>query len=548
MQDARRAPVVCGALGGYSRERVLAMGAACGAERDPAHEDASSILLLDREPLRWSGGRQRGLGWIDGGLWRQGATDWEGAARRGACGFVVEGRRRYLHSSVSGLGPIYWMEDRGATYFASRIEPLAETSPNRLSVDWDAWAAIIALRYPLGERTPFAEIRRLGPASTLQRPRPRSRVKASRWPWTEIEPTLAVEQGAEAAAAALRDALAPLEDEVVCPLSGGLDSRLLLATIASLGRASPLALTVSDDEGGRFEQDLAAPVAGKLGVPWEEIGAGAESYPAEWEERARRVEHQFVDHAWLVPLAHSVEGRSAPVLDGFALDSLQQTGARFHTPEVVGPSSPRAGSRALFDSLRRYGLAHQALEPRFEAPLIERARSQFEAVVRPLEGHPSQPVLSLYATRTVRGIATYPCGLLGRGAQVLAPACDDRVASALLSIPSSVKHEGSVHPLIQAHLAPQLDGMPSTSDASRAAPFLARRWRSEPALAMHRGYLADGPLAPYLAAELRSWLAEPKGELSSHLRLGMEAISLFHCWWQRYRDRLREADALELLD
>jgi hypothetical protein len=548
MQDARRAPVVCGALGHYSRERVLAMSAACGAECRAVHEDASSILLLDREPLRWSGGPQHGLGWVDGGLWREGAVDWREAARRGACGLVVEGKRRYLHSSVSGLGPIYWMEDRGVSYFASRIEPLVETSPSRLSVDWDAWAAIITLRYPLGERTPFTEIRRLGPSTTLQRRLGRSRVKAHRWPWTEIEPTLDLEQGAAAAAAALRDALAPLDDKVVCPLSGGLDSRLLLATVVSLERASPLALTVSDDEGGRFEQDLAAPVAQALGVPWEEIEAGVASYPADWEERARRVEYQFVDHAWLVPLAYSVEGRSGPVLDGFALDSLQQTGARFHTPEVVAPSRPRAGTRALFDSLRRYGLAHEALERRFEAPIVERTRSQFEAAVRPLEGHPSQPVLSLYATRTVRGISTYPSGLLGTAAQVLAPACDDRVASALLSMPSSVKHEGSVHPLIQAHLIPQLNGMPSTGDTPRKSLLLERRWRSEPALTMHRGYLAEGPLASYLAPELRSWLEEPEEELSPHLRLGMEAISLFHCWWQRYREHLREADPLDLLD
>src|SRR5512146_3245989 len=119
--------------------------------------------MLDREPLRWSGARRQGLSWIEGATWRAGASDWGEASRRGACGLVIEGRRRYLHSSVNGLGSIYWIEDGGAVYFASRIDPLVQTAPGRLSIDWDTWASIVALRFPVGERTPFAEIRRLEP-------------------------------------------------------------------------------------------------------------------------------------------------------------------------------------------------------------------------------------------------------------------------------------------------------------------------------------------------------------------------------------------------
>ena len=543
-----RAPLACGALGDYSRERVLAMSAALGGDPQPVHEDAGSILLLDRQPVRWSGSRQRGLGWIDGTLRRDDAADWEQASRGGACGLAIEGRRRFLHSSVSGLGPLYWIDQGGATYFATRIDPLVETSPTRLAVDWDAWTAIVAMRYPLGERTPFAEIRRLGPSATLRRRFGRTRVRAHRWPWCELEPRLDHAEGAEAVATALREVIAELEGSLALPLSGGLDSRLLLSTVVSIGRASPLALTVSDDEGARFEQEPAELVARTLGVPWEEVDATVEGYPVDWEERARRVEHQFVDHAWLVPLARRIESVPGPALDGFALDSLLQTGARFHTPEVIAPPTPRAGTRALFDRLRIYGLTHEALEPRFQAPLVERARAQFEAAARPFEGHPSQPVLSLYATRTVRGISTYPSGLLGTGAQVLAPAIDDRVATALLSVPSAVKREGSMHAAIQQHLAPRLLELPSTGDTERTPPVLPRRWRSEPALAMHRRLLEDGPLAPHLAPELLTWVSEPRrGELSPHLRLGMEAVSLFHSWWRRYRDFLREADPVDLL-
>jgi hypothetical protein len=60
--------------------------------------------------------------------------------------------------------------------------------------------------------------------------------------------------------------------------------------------------------------------------------------------------------------------------------------------------------------------------------------------------------------------------------------------------------------------------------------------------------LADGPLTQCLAPELQSWMsARPRPELSGDLRLGLEAIALLHAWWRRYRDRLHDVDAEELL-
>lgn len=545
---SNRAPIVCGALGSYDRERVLRIAAASERECRVVHQDERSILMLDREPLHWGGRRQRGLGWIEGEIWRGAAEDWEGAARIGACGLVLEGRRRFVHSSVNGIAPVYWIEGDGATYFASRIDPLVQAAPDKLSIDWDAWAAIVTLRHPLGEHTPFAEIRRLGPSGTLRRRLGRGRSRSHRWAWAEIEPSLDAEQGAEGAAEALREALAPLrEGQVICPLSGGLDSRMLLSALPRSG-AEITAITVSDDEGDRFEEDLAAPVAQALGVAQELLGASIEDYPADWEERARRVEHQLVDHAWQAPLARRIAGAGAPVTEGFALDTFMQTGARFHTPEVVSPPTPRQGNLALFDSVRRYGHAHHALALQFHEPLIERSRSQFAAAVESLEGHHSQPTVALYATRTVRGISTGPSGMLGRDAQVICPAVNDGVATAILSVASTEKTDRRLQTAIQRRLAAPLAGMPSTNDTPRRAPRLPRRWRSQPAAEMHRDLLGDGPLAPYVSPNLREWLSDPqRGELSPDLRLGMEAVSLLHSWWRRYRDRLREVDPADLL-
>jgi hypothetical protein len=542
-------PAACGALGNYDRDRVLRLADLGGASRI-VHDDESSILALDREPLRWGGPGHEGLGWIEGDLWRAapGVSDWGTAARHGACGLAIEGRRRYIHSSVSGLGPVYWLQEGGAVYFASRIDPLVRSARSRLSIDWEAWAAIIALRYPLGDRTPFAEIRRLGPFSTLRRRLGRWKPQLHRWPWAEIAPRLDVEQGAEAIAEALRRSLQALGGDVSCPLSGGRDSRLLASTLHGLGASSLTAFTVNDDEGGTFEEDLAAGVAGALGIEHELLGAPVADYPADWEERARRVEHQFVDHAWLVPLSRRLTGTTSPVLDGFALDTLLPVSEHFHTAEALDLRAPRRATEALFAGLRHYGQGQMALEERFRQPILERSRAQFLAAAEPFEGHPSQPALSIYSTRSLRGVSTYPTGLLGTDAPIFAPGSHDGVAAAYLSVSLDAKGVTGLPTAIQRVIDPRVAELPSTRDTPRSALRLPRRWRSDPALAAHSRRLADGPFAPYVSADLRGWLGRSnREELTPDLRLGMEAVSLLHSWWHRYRDRLREVDPSDLL-
>lgn len=544
-----RVPLACGALGRYDRARVEQMASLLGGGLRVEHEDRDSMLMLDRPALRWHGPSEQGIGWIEGGAWRGGATDWKQAARLGACGLVLAGRRRLVHSPVSGLASVFWLDGDGATYFASRLDPLVRSSPAALSVDWDAWASIFAVRFALGDRTPFAEIRRLGPHAALRRRFGRGRVESPSWPWAEIEPHLDIETGTEATVAALREALAPLEGEVLCPLSGGYDSRALISVLAGSGRAQPVAITVNDDEGAEFEEGFASPVAAELGVRHELLRAPVEDYWTEWEERTRRVEHRFVDHPWLMPLAHRVGGATAPVPDGYALDTFLLTGARFHTPDVLDTSDPRASNRALFDSLRRYGHGQEGLDERFQSAIVDNARAQHEAVVKPFAGHPSQPLLALYATRTVGGVSTNPSALLGVDAPVVVPGAQDAVVSPILAVSPEAKKYRRMLTALQRQLLPRLADLPSTNDVPRPAQrTLPRRWCSQVAIEGHRRLTADGPLAEYVSPHLKAWFEDPsRGELTPHARAGMEVVSFFHDWWRRYGDTVKDSDAKALL-
>ncbi len=545
-----RAPRACGALGPYDRDRVRRIAGRLGCLPRPVHEDRGSILLLDRDPICWGNADRRGIGWIEGAAWEDNAKveSWEEAAGRGLTGLVAEGRKRYLHTSLNGLAPLYWTEEDGAVYFASRIDPLVRTSPGPLSVDWQAWAATIALRYPVGERTPFAQVRRLPNFATLRRRfGGRARPRSHSWPWEEIEPRATVAEAADRLVGELENVLGPVEGKVLCPLSGGRDSRILFVALAREGRVAG-AITTADDEGDTHEEDLAAPVAAALGVPHERLEAAAADYPADREERARRVEYQFVDHAWLVPVAHRVEGLATPVSDGFAIDVFFCAGRHFYTEATLDTGNGERASRALFDTLRRYGVGNRALSAEFHGPVESSAWEQFRAATGRFDGHPSQPILALYATRSLRGVSTYSTGLLGDGATMLMPGAGRGVVDAALEADPHDKLGGGLYDAVFERLGPSAGLLPSTTGAARRAPHLPRRWRSDPALKEHQRSLADGPLAPHISPDLLAWLEAPAGvELSGDLRLGMEAVSMFHAWWRRYRDILDEVDPADLL-
>jgi asparagine synthetase B (glutamine-hydrolysing) len=272
---------------------VLRIADLLGCSRTPAHADESSILLLDRPAIEWSDGRQRGVGWIEAEIWTAGApvAGWKDAARRGLNGLVLEGRKRFLHTSVNGIAPVYWLKEDGATYFASRIDPLVRSARGPLSVDWQAWAATIALRYPVGERTPFEEVRRLPSMATMHRRRfGGTQIRGETSPWEDTEPRVGIGPASERVVEAMDASLEGVEGEVICPLSGGRDSRLLFCALARDGRVAR-AITTSDDEGDTHEEALAEPVAAASGVPHERLMGAAADYTSDWEERARRVEY-----------------------------------------------------------------------------------------------------------------------------------------------------------------------------------------------------------------------------------------------------------------
>ena len=226
-------PSACGALGEYEPERVRQIAAGFDADLGSVHEQAGAVLMLDREPLRWEGPDGWGLGWSQGLAPAGRIRSWRDAARAaGACGLAVDRGRVVVHTDVSGIGPVYYTSVGRAVYFATRIDPLVQAATELLHPDWEAWAAILAINLPLGDRTPFAEIKRLGPFATLAGAATGPEVRAEPWPWAQQDAPHDLDAGTPDVVAAMRAAVDRLpRGPVALPLTGGGDSRVLLSLL-----------------------------------------------------------------------------------------------------------------------------------------------------------------------------------------------------------------------------------------------------------------------------------------------------------------------------
>jgi Asparagine synthase len=519
------------------------------------HEDAASILLLDREPIVWERGPTRGMCWseqslaVDEGALRS----WQDAATvAGACGLVVDRRRRYVHSSVSGVGSLYYLADGDAVYFASSVDALVMASEERLSVDWDAWSAILAAGNTVNERTPFAEIRRLAPYSLLDRRRGQPRVREQRWPWAEIDADLSVRDGAALALAEMREAIGRMgAGQVVCPLSGGWDSRLLLRLLVETRRADLRSYTTNGDIGTDRDERFAAAVAAAFDVPNEVVPGEVERF---WEEAHQSwlgTDHQLVGHPWRYPIITRLRGLPVTIVDGLGLDSLAQPGERFVTSAVLRAQTTREAARALWQQLkhrnRRRGVS--ALTAPLASAFNSGARRQLVAVTERFAGHPALGLLTVYRARTVTGVSLVTTGVFGAEFEVASPFTDDAVARAVLRVPPRDKFDSRVYRELFAALDPLLDRLPSTNDPIEAHSFSRTPQRREaPANAAgFRSLLLESPLAPYLRSKTLRVLGRQERGRPPKVPLNFLGPSMFGAWHARYRERLREVDPRELL-
>jgi hypothetical protein len=541
-------PVACGALGRFDPATVGRIASALGGGLSEIHRKDQSLVLLDRAPVAWTGGGDRGLAWGERVATSAArAANWREAAATGALGLIVGPERTAIHSSASGFAPLYWLREGEAIYFATAADALARGTSATLSVDWECVASVIAIGYPPGDGTLFSEIKRLDPLALLeQRPGSSPVVTGGDLAWAEVEPEGSGDVAGEIAVA-LREEIAALDpsDPVHCALSGGWDSRLLLCLLAERG-LNVSAWTVDMDTGHERESELATPVADGLGVPHTVVETSRREFVGDFEDTARLVEYLvsvrynvfLTGLARCMPAGVTVDGSGAGFVKGYR--NLVPLGGEYEWSR---------GASGVFD---HYAPAATALmRPGAWRAIRSTARRQFAAEADRFAGHPAAATLGIYWTRTRRRTSPAPQAIFGARNPIAMPFLNDAVVRASLRAPQEAKAEGRLFRRVFELVNPAIGGLPSTNDGEQRGPrATSRPTRSPAARRLYSSLLATSPMRAWLSDDLRAALE--RGKLGKRVqRAGfLERVQLVCCltlWFDRYRDRLGDFDPTELL-
>lgn len=161
-------------------------------------------------------------------------------ARGSYCGVHWNARKRRIEliADKLGLRPIYFGVENGVAYFSTALRVFETMSVLTAEMDVRAVAEIAALGYPLGARSPYSAVRTIEAGEVVGIDA--GGVRARRyWRWDRLPPANVPE--AELPQAVHRSFIAAIERRLggersaVAGLSGGLDSRCVVAGLASLG-------------------------------------------------------------------------------------------------------------------------------------------------------------------------------------------------------------------------------------------------------------------------------------------------------------------------
>lgn len=547
-----RVAAACGALGSYDPARVKLLASLLADDMRVAHDAPGAILLLDRDGEPWGEGDRRGIAWPSSLRPAAAPKSWQDAARiwnSPGIEFTPGGTR--LHTSISGVSPVYVQREAGATYFCSAIDPLARSAPERLSVDIQAWASSFMLAFPIAGRTPFEEISSLGPWTTVTHPvHGRANVEAHTWPWSEIEPALTAAEGAKDVAEQLQLAFSRLEGERIhCPISAGRDSRLLLSLASACGASGVDAYTVYEDTGSDSVMEMAAACCETLGVRHHRVENTSEQIWDDIRERNLHTDYQHIVSPWLTPpLYRALGGKSGIGLDGIAGNVLFEPTARDVVRSVI--TEPGDRWRALLWRKMRMASTRAAFRKDEADAIGQLARDQFLGVCDEFLGHPARAAMAFYKTRTLRAIALRPTSSLGSVCDMVSPLVEDPVAEALLSVHPEEKFDRQLYAEVFELVEPRMGDLPfSSMGAGKVFHELPRRRTSEVSMRGYREVVGSGPLRRHLSGKLRGWLAgdELRPPDVKGIMGGMEKVVSFHLWIERYGDRLRDFDFGEAL-
>ncbi len=534
-------PYVCGAIGPFDQAR-LDLLARSGPAVQVVHSGTEVALLSSRplEPYSEAGSAATAFAWGDRRPVSRVGSDWLSVAEDCEAPGLIDGPDGViLHTGGFGLVDVYYLRDGDAVYFSGLIEPLLALARRPYEVNWDAWAAILKLTYPLLEDTPYRQVRRLPGATALTWSRTGRRLRLDRRAprWVREEQVDRELTGGDLVAL-LHEALKPY-DRVLVPVSGGYDSRLL-ASVAVAAEIDVESWTTSPDDGLDNDIDFARYITKELGIPHRIVPQYPEKYPQEALWAARRLEYLTSHHAWYSPFAREVHAGGRPVIDGLAGGPLMKN--FLITADAVGAGTGASRREALLMALSTSEAHLPVLGDAALAWIDDRVRTAFVTATSMLHGHRAELPLSVLHTRTARGIARSPVNLVGPEVTPVFPFLHPDFFDAALSVPVDQKEGGRFYREILRAANPRVATLPSTNGAlpHRRVPLrsngpVAREWN-------HRMLTKAASIPGLLSPQMLEVVAGGPDALTAfgswNSRFWLRSLVVFGSWLTDYEDLL----------
>ncbi|GIH90023.1 asparagine synthetase B family protein [Planobispora siamensis] len=549
-------PYVCGGLG-HLDEGVLATLQASGPRVRPALRTAEAALFSSAPLPPYARGRGNAPEGASGGggetwafSWGErrpaGAAPWIGVAETYETpGLIDDGDTVTLHAGGLGLIDVYYLVSGEAVYFSSLLEPLLSLADRPYDVNWDAWAAIVQLTFPLRDDTPYAQVRRLAGASALVWDKRAGRLSTDRRlpRWLREEPFEAGRSAGE-----ILEILHEVYKEfdgrpLLVPVSGGYDSRLLCSVAVARG-ADVESWTTSPDDGTDTDIAFARAITRELGVRHRVIGQDPAAYPDDALAVARRLEYMTPHHAWYAPFAREVHKAGRVLIDGLAggplLKNFMVSGA------ALTASTQAERKAALLGSLALGAPSVPFLSEPAAEWITSSVGTAFTQATSMLNGHRAELPLSVLHTRTARGIARSAVNLVGPEASFAAPFMHPDFFDAALSVGVARKDGGKFYREVLHAANPRVAALPSTNVVKQPLQRVPLRSAAAPARAYGHAMLTRvaATVPSLLSEQLHAVVAEGPDALARfngwNDRFWVRSLVLFGAWLGDYEDRLSD--------
>lgn len=512
-------PYVCGALGRIDSV-LLGKLTGAGPRTKPALHTPEAVLhsSVPLPPYHRAGG-DFAFSW--GERKPAAADEWITVAETYETpGLIGKGDTTTLHAGALGLVDVYYVRVGEAVYFSSLIQPLL--SLVQVEIDWTAWASILQVTFPLGEATPYTQVKRLPGASALVFDGRRLSTERRLPRWLRSEPYEAWTSAGEIVEI-LHEVYKDYDGRpLLVPVSGGYDSRLLCSVAVARG-ADVESWTTSPDDGTDTDIAFARAITKELGVRHRVITQDAADFPRDALEVARRLEYLTPHHAWYAPFAQEVHGSGRVLIDGLAggplLKNFMVSGA------ALEASNQAERQAALLASLSLGEPSAPFLAPEAKAWIDDVVRQEFASATSMLHGHRAELPLSVLHTRTVRGIARSAVNLVGPEASFAAPFIHPDFFDAALSVGVARKDKGRFYREVLHAANPRVAALPSTNVVKQPLQRVPLRSTAAPARAYSHQMLEKvAERAPGLLSE----------ELHVVIAGGPDALTRFNGWNDRF--------------